>query len=521
MVGRMVGNYRVVRKLGAGGTGVVYAAEHPEIGRKVALKILQADVAEDGSAISRFRNEARVVNEIRHPNIVDVFDFGRAETGEHYFTMELLEGESLAQRLTRGPLPILQAIRIAGRVADSLSSAHACHVLHRDLKPDNIFLARQGPSTEIVKVLDFGLAKLLENREAASFVTRTGAVMGTPYYMSPEQCRDSGDVDVRSDVYSLGIVLYQMLTGKLPFAGNTITKVLLQHISDPPAAPRTLRADIPDEVEALVLRALAKKPADRFQTMDEFCRALGGEVTPRVTTPMPVDAPPVASTHPSPAEMVTTLGSSTGSIAGSTARLQRRLMGRGARPWLWLGGAVTVAAAVVLLATTRRSETAPPVIAPPGPTPPAVIAPPPAPVPAPEPVVAAPVPATMPAPKTKERRPRRSHAADSPAEPAAPAPQPPVAIPAPPASASPGPKSVDPPDTIDVRLEVRGGTGSLIPHVRCTAIDRAPMAGCTVTVPRGGRVRVHVEADGRDPQTVTVTESDAPKREVVLRPSVL
>src|SRR5579863_5740390 len=207
LVGQTVGNYLIESQLGAGGMGEVYLARHPLIGKRVAVKVMRGSFANNELMAARFFSEARAVNDIHHPNIVDIVDFGRASS-LLYFTMEFLEGESLADRLAvHGQLPIDDAIQIALQCCSALQASHERRIIHRDLKPENIFLCRRGADTNFVKVVDFGLAKL--PREAKNFQTGVDQIFGTPAYMSPEQCEGAARADARSDIYSLGVVLYE------------------------------------------------------------------------------------------------------------------------------------------------------------------------------------------------------------------------------------------------------------------------------------------------------------------------
>ncbi len=273
-IGHEIGNYRVVRKLGSGGMGAVYLAEHPLIGKRVALKVLHVDLAKNPEVVTRFFNEARAVNQIGNEHIVDIHDFGRTPDGDSFFVMELLEGTSLAGLLERERvLSTRRALRIAAQIADALGAAHAAGILHRDLKPDNVFLVTRGGKPDFVKILDFGLAKLLD-RAGPSQLTRAGVVLGTPQYMSPEQCESKVTIDARSDVYALGVLLYHMLTGTVPFDGKTMGDILVQHVSATPRRPRELSQGVPAAVETLILRCLEKRPEDRFQSMAEVRSAL-------------------------------------------------------------------------------------------------------------------------------------------------------------------------------------------------------------------------------------------------------
>jgi serine/threonine protein kinase len=274
-VGQIIGNYRIIAKLGEGGMGVVYLAEHPIIGRKVALKAIHPELSRNLEVVSRFKNEAKSVNQIGNEHIVDVSDFGETPDGEFYFIMEFLQGESLADRLRRERfLQVNRALHIATQVADALAASHAHGIVHRDLKPENIFLITRGQAQDFVKVLDFGLAKLTQGDEKVSHKTRTGSVMGTPYYMSPEQCEGKAAVDHRADVYSLGVILFEMVTGRVPFGGEGYGEIIVKHLTVAPPAPREINPAITPAEEAVVLHALTKSRAARFGSMQEFRAAM-------------------------------------------------------------------------------------------------------------------------------------------------------------------------------------------------------------------------------------------------------
>jgi serine/threonine-protein kinase len=271
-LGTMVDRYRIVAPLGAGGMGAVYRAEHTLIGRPVALKLLHPDLARDPGVVDRFFREARAANEIQSEHIVQVTDFGTAPDGASYLVMELLTGQSLHELLEQQPghrLPPARAIAIAHQVTEALAAAHAKGIVHRDLKPGNITLVTRDGRPDFVKVLDFGIAKLTE--QGATQLTKTGTIMGSPAYMSPEQAMGKG-VDHRTDIYALGVILFEMLVGSPPFVGETATAILLAHLSAPVPPPRSLCPDIPDALQAIILQCLAKNVAERPQTM----QALGG-----------------------------------------------------------------------------------------------------------------------------------------------------------------------------------------------------------------------------------------------------
>jgi len=226
-VGQTVGNYDITAKLGEGGMGTVFLAEHPVIGSKVALKAILPQFARSAEVFSRFVNEAKAVNQIGHDHIIDITDFGITPAGDYYFMMEYLEGQGLGEAISRdGAFAPARALNIAIQIADALDASHAHGIIHRDLKPENIFLKIHDGVEDFVKVLDFGLAKLTHGDDSVTRHSRVGCVMGTPHYMSPEQCEGKADVDHRADVYALGVILFEMLTGKIPFGGAACGEIL-------------------------------------------------------------------------------------------------------------------------------------------------------------------------------------------------------------------------------------------------------------------------------------------------------
>jgi serine/threonine protein kinase len=267
LIGRILDEkYRLDERLGEGGMGTVYRATHLLIDRPVALKVLHPRFVEDDSAQQRFQREARAAGRLQHPNAVAVTDFGRTADGYVYIVMELLEGSTLRDVMTEeAPMAVERAVGLMSQIAAAVEAAHEGGVIHRDLKPGNIFVVQRKGLPPVVKVLDFGIAKLaaesLDDSDAKN-LTQTGVMIGTPRYMSPEQC-DGEHLTPASDVYSLGIILYEMLTGETPFNGASPLAVALQHSSKQPRRPRELVATIPPEMETLVLAALAKKPGER------------------------------------------------------------------------------------------------------------------------------------------------------------------------------------------------------------------------------------------------------------------
>jgi eukaryotic-like serine/threonine-protein kinase len=276
VIGERFGNYQALSLLGEGGMGAVYLAEHPGIGRKVAIKVLRPELDHDPQLLVRFLNEARAANAIRHPNIIEVLDSGTTAKGASYLVMELLEGESLSARLRRlSRLDERGAIEIAMQTAAGLGAAHAKGIIHRDLKPDNLFIIPEesDASRERVKILDFGIAKL-HATSGDSLKTRTGTLMGTPVYMSPEQCLGTREVDHRSDVYSLGIIIYEMLAGRPPFVSEGFGELLNMHLNEAPQSLAMYAPQLSPTVEFVVMRMLAKKAEDRYQSMADVRAAL-------------------------------------------------------------------------------------------------------------------------------------------------------------------------------------------------------------------------------------------------------
>jgi len=276
VIGRTVGNYRVVSLLGQGGMGSVYLAEHLTIERRAAVKFLRAERTGDPQAVQRLFGEARAASVIRHPNIVEIFDCGTLDDGTSYLVMEYLAGETLAARLARlRRLSVREAVAIACQAASGVGASHAKGVVHRDLKPENILLVPDVESTgrESVKVLDFGIAKLRPEIHAQVVETQSGVFMGSPLYMSPEQWRGR-PVDGRADIYALGAVLFRMLTGQPPFLAPAMGELAHKHIADAPDPPGSLAPGIPAALDAAVLRALEKDPGKRFESMEEFRRAI-------------------------------------------------------------------------------------------------------------------------------------------------------------------------------------------------------------------------------------------------------
>jgi len=298
LVGTTVGSFKITRVIGRGGMGTVYMGEQSIIGSKVAIKFLHDHLASNPGLVQRFYAEARSVNLIGHANIVNIFDMNVLPPGRYYLVMEYLEGKSLAEK----PLPMKadEAIPVLLQVCDALDAAHKVNIVHRDLKPENIVLVRRGRQDNFVKILDFGIAKLFGASDVGHEQTAAGMIIGTPEYMAPEQA-SSSPVDGRCDIYSLGIIAYQLATGRTPFGGANIPAILVAHLKEVPPAPHLVNPSVSKAWSQAIMKALEKKPEARFATAEDFGRALeealpgaAGSLKARVYSPPPVVPPPGA-----------------------------------------------------------------------------------------------------------------------------------------------------------------------------------------------------------------------------------
>ncbi len=286
----MFGRYRVVRQIGRGGMGAVYEAVHSDLEKRVALKVLLPSSASQAELIARFEREGRAAAKVRHPNVVDVSDVG-VEAGMAFLVMEYLEGEDLSRLLQReGALPLSRVAELMLPVLGAVEAAHSQGVVHRDLKPENIFLARMGDGTIVPKVLDFGISKMAP-ASGGPALTGTGIMMGTPYYMSPEQAQSTRGVDGRSDQFSLGVILYECATGKRPFEGESFVGILTAILEGRYARPRAVRPELPERFEAMVERALDRSPDARFPSVAALAEELRASAS---APPSPAPSPTVA-----------------------------------------------------------------------------------------------------------------------------------------------------------------------------------------------------------------------------------
>jgi serine/threonine protein kinase len=412
----VAGRYRVIRRLGEGGMGVVYQAIDERLEKAVAVKVLKEDFAKRQDVVARFTQEAKSAARIKHENVLDVTDYGKTEAGSYYIAMELLVGTDLAEVLQKGdPMTVERATDIAMQICRALSAAHGLGVVHRDMKPENVFLLRSNEGREVVKIVDFGIAQMKDpaGGENTRKLTRTGMIFGTPEYMSPEQASGK-PIDHRVDVYATGVILYEMFAGRVPFVGDTFMGVLTQHMFEAPPPISELNPDsnITPEFSAVIHKALAKDPNQRYASMGEFSEDLmrvrqgahpsapGGAYSVgsalRGSTAAPV---PPAGASPGTANHTSPWPQSVGAAGTMEAERPRR---RSLAPVIAI--AVVAVVGAIALAFALGSQSNPPREAPPTQTAPPRPVTPPLPVtpPAMHPPVAVPVPGATPAPPTHE-----------------------------------------------------------------------------------------------------------------------
>jgi len=508
MKGRTIGQYRVTGALGEGGMGVVYAAEHVLLGRPAAVKLLLPELSSKQEIVQRFFNEARAATAIRHPGIVEIYDFGWTPEGSAFIVMELLQGETLRARRGAAQLPWNAALAITRQIAGALGAAHAKGIVHRDLKPDNIFLVSdpEVPGGERIKLLDFGIAKLADSSSGHN-MTRTGAVIGTPTYMAPEQCRGVA-IDSRADLYSLGCILFELCSGQPPFVGEGEGDVLAAHIHVPAPSLVSRVAGLPTEVDRLAHRLLAKPPAERVQTAEEVIRlidaastALSGPRTAIGTStamaPLTPMAPVLGPAKAAPAAPLTggTIYSDTTLSSGATSRVHRQAAPTGAPPKrvlaaLGMGGTVALAA-VIFLATRGGDDDVPPTAS-------ATYAE----------IAAGSGSGSAPAEPGREGAPPPS----STTTPTTPAPSPTEPAPPPPSPAAPTSSDSSSPTT--AKTSSTPSRGPAKPAVAKSGTDSPPTpASSTVdvvitTTPPGAELTVNGRAVGKTPYRGTLSRSD-------------
>jgi serine/threonine protein kinase len=358
-----IGSYRIVRKLGEGGMGAVYMGEHRLLGRKAAIKVLLPSLSANVEVVKRFFNEARAVTRISDPGIVQVYDFGQHKSGSAYIVMELLRGEPMDRRLRRiERFTPAECIRLMVQICTSLDVVHKSGIVHRDLKPENLFLCLDPavPGGERAKILDFGIAKL-SGDDPGTHKTRTGVLMGTPYYMSPEQCSGGDEVDHRSDIYAMGCVMFAMLTGRPPFEGKGAGDLIAHHLREPAPRASSRVAGVPAALDDIVRTCLEKAPGDRFASMAQLVRALLAAER-ALGEPTVIDGEPVLGpgwdfhdrdVRPS---RLTTFDHA--SLLGLDVRAPRRRL-----PWL-AGGIGVITALSLIALRVGHAEPAPPPTAP-------------------------------------------------------------------------------------------------------------------------------------------------------------
>jgi eukaryotic-like serine/threonine-protein kinase len=270
------GKYRLLRLLGTGGMGAVYEGENVEQRRRVAIKTLHKELAAHHETLKRFEREAEAASRIGSDHITRVMELGQLPDGSRFIVMEFLEGVTLRQRMRdRGRLPAEEAVRLVSQILEGLAAAHAAGIVHRDLKPANVFLVRgTGEGLDFVKILDFGVSKLSDQKNQAMALTSTGVVVGTPHYMAPEQAKGSRDVDARADLYATGVILYECLAGQLPFHATTFNELIFKIVLQPVPPVETFAPDVDPELATIVVKAMAKEPTGRFQSAQAFHQAL-------------------------------------------------------------------------------------------------------------------------------------------------------------------------------------------------------------------------------------------------------
>lgn len=345
------GKYRLIKELGKGGMGSVYEAIHEQIGSRTAIKILGTDYAQNEEAVARFQLEARAAAAVGHDAIIGIQDIGVAHDGSHYLVMEYLKGSALGDVLARENLLGIEfCAYVVCQVLSGLVMTHEAGIIHRDLKPDNIFLVDTGAPLPSIKILDFGISRILDSNVSGGGMiklTQTGFLVGTPAYMSPEHARGKTDVDHRADIYALGVILYECLTGRLPHEGENYNAILTQIITEDPTPPRILRPDIPPQLEALILRTLDRDRDSRYQSAFEmFCDLMvfvGDAAKSRISLPEGyydgMGVVDITGNHPHPSSNLPKIKADT---------ISTKAIRRGQKTWLALGGALMILAGVTV-----------------------------------------------------------------------------------------------------------------------------------------------------------------------------
>ena len=480
--------YKIQRTLGAGGMGGVYEAVHEGIGRKVAVKCLHAEYARDRALVERFRREARAATAIGNEHIVDVTDVGELPDGAPFLVMEFLVGRTLGQLLSEtGPLRVPRVVHIGRQVCNALEAAHEKGIVHRDLKPDNIFLTKRGGDPDFVKVLDFGISKTHASDNGVSELTRTGMAIGTPSYMSPEQAQGLRDIDGRTDVWAMGVILYELLSRRRPFVADTYPRLLMHIVGGTPHPLSHWRRDIPEALDALVMRCLAKDPAQRVASMAELGEELAkfekADSAPELAAADSSGAPVAeASSERKAAQRVSAPGNTPPpASADETARASAQAgpsitdgaAASGSRA-PWIGGAIALVALVAVGAVWSMGGGTPP---------PATV----------------PTTTTSPPPTTA----------------------PPATTTPPPTTTTEPPRGVEPPATSEVvappevhhRIESRPSGATVLRGE--TELGTTPL---DVSFPEGESVELTLRLAGRRPATRVIAETDPELITVTLEP---
>ena len=370
LVGQVVaGKYRIDSVIGEGGMGYVVVAYHMQLETKVAIKLLRAEMATNAEAVERFAREARAAVRITSPHVARVFDVGQLESGAPYMVMEFLEGGDLSNLIQkRGPLPIQEAVDYLLQACEAIAEAHAAGIVHRDLKPANLFCARRADGSVTIKVLDFGISKLTGGAAGALNHTKTTAIMGSPFYMSPEQMESTRGVDIRTDIWGLGIILYELVTGKTPFEGTTMPEICLRIATQQPAPLRTLRMDAPAALELAILRCLEKDREKRYGNvarlavaLRDFASTRGRQSVDTIMRTMEAAGQPALSA--APAASLPTEPASPGPGMRTMEPLGQTQIpmqgGKGKTLWIALGVGGLVVIGIIALKVAQSSNVAP------------------------------------------------------------------------------------------------------------------------------------------------------------------
>ena len=382
LIGTVIGGrYQLIRRIGKGGMGLVYEADHLGIGKRVAVKVLLDKYSDDPEVVARFQREARTASAIGDEHIVEVFDAGVTDDGRSYLVMELLIGLSLSDVAeATGPMPAARAVPIVRQVLRGLAAAHAKGIVHRDMKPENVFLVQKPDRHDFVKIMDFGISKFLQDRESKVRLTATGAVIGTPVYMAPEQAMGTGEIDARVDLYAVGVMLYELLAGRPPFQAPTYIALVTQHLQQPPPPLQQARPDLPTPLVVAVHKALEKEPRHRFASAAEMAAALPSDAAvanlDRVATltgPTMPDAGGTAAESPRGKKAKAAITPGGAAMPTTSRRPAPSSVTTPRRRWPWMAAivalAATLGAGIVVVALRPSGKRPAATAAPPPPAP--------------------------------------------------------------------------------------------------------------------------------------------------------